>query len=50
MKLISEQAALYLININHPGASPRLLYQLPEEQGWGFTPENKSSVLYHQGS
>ena len=37
MKLISEQTALYLININYPRASQRLLYHLPEEQSGVFT-------------
>lgn len=50
MKLISEQTALYLININYPRASQGLLYHLPEEQSGVFTRENKSLVLYHHGS
>lgn len=50
MKLISEQTALYLININYPRASQGLLYHLPEEQSGVFTHENKSLVLYHHGS
>ena len=37
MKLISEQTALYLININYSRASQGLLYYLPEEQNRVFT-------------